>query len=303
MTNEIIIKEENNIKDMIYEIRGKQVMLDSDLAKLYQCKNGTKEINQAVKRNINKFPERFSWVLLDEETLNLRSQIVTTKNRNSINKKRYNSRVFTEQGIAMLATVLKTEIADEVSIKIMDAFVLMRRYITSNYNYDQRISNLEIKYIEHDNKIDKVLKCLEKPETNNHIFFEGQIYDAYSKIIDILSVATKELIIIDNYSDKTLLDIISKINKKTLLITSKDSYIEEIDINKYNEQYTNLQVIINNTFHDRYFIIDKNIFYHCGSSINKAGTKTFSINKIEDGMVKKLLIDEIKEIKEKEMEN
>ncbi len=296
MKNELIVNEENDIKDMIYEIRGKQVILDSDLANLFEYE--TKQLNRQVMRNIKRFPENYCFQLTKEEYKNLRCQNGTSNNHGGRRTLPY---VFTEYGITMLAGILKSDVAISASLKIVNTFIMMRKFISSNLIEQKYINEIVLK---DSKRIDIIEESLSKfKATNNHIFFEGQIYDAYSKIIDILSVATKELIIIDNYADKTLLDIISKINKKTLLITSKDSYIEEIDINKYQEQYSNLQVITNNTFHDRYFIIDKNIVYHCGSSINKAGTKTFSINKIEDGIVKKLLLDKIKDIKKLEIKN
>ncbi len=296
---ELIIKEEDNIKDMIYEVRGKQVMLDSDVAKLYSVE--TKRINEVVKRNLNRFPEDFCFQLTMEEIKNLclRSQIATLNTVGNLRGLHYKylPYAFTEHGVMMLSGLLKSDIAVKVNIQIINAFILIKKYISSDFIEQNYYNKMLIK---HDNDIKLLQESFNKltnlKETTNHIFFEGQIYDAYSKIIDILSISNKELIIIDNYADKTLLDIISKINKKTLLITSKNNYIEKIDINKYHEQYNNLKVITNNTFHDRYFIIDKTIFYHCGTSLNNAGTKTFSINRIEDGIVKKSLIDKVKDI-------
>lgn len=293
--NEIMIKENINIEDMIYEIRGKQVMLDSDLAMLYCCKNGTKEINQAVTRNKEKFPERFSWVLDDNEENIFWSQFVTKK----IEKRggRYkNPRVFTEQGVAMLATILKSDIAVKVSIRIMDAFVAMHKYISNEYIEQKYMQNMLIK---HDNDIKLLQESFEKLEEKqsvNEIYFHGKIYDAYSRIVDILKSAKKEVIIIDGYSDKTTLDIISNSKVKTILITKKKSNLKQIDINKYHKQYHNLKIIYNETFHDRYIIIDNKTFYHLGASINYAGSKTFGVNILADTSVKKALISDIKKI-------
>ena len=270
---------ENNIENLIYEIRGKQVMLDSDLAKLYGCKNGTKEINQAVKNNLDKFPERFSFILDDIESNNLLVKKIDQKTETRGGKYK-NPRVFTEQGVAMLATILKSKIATQVSIKIMDAFVSLRKYVN---NYEYRISNIETKMIDYDNKFDRLFEALDKKEKQSHIFFEGQIYDAYSLLIDILKEAEEEIIIIDNYIDKQILDIISFLDKEVTIITNK---YNNIDINKYKEQYNNLNIKISNKFHDRFIIIDKKILYHSGSSFKDLGKKCFSINKIED---KKLL--------------
>lgn len=265
-------KENNEIFSMIYEINGKQVMLDSDLANLYQCKNGTKEINQAVKNNIEKFPKRFSWVLSEEEQNILRSKILTT------NKRRYNYRVFTEQGVAMLATILKSSIATQVSIAIMDAFVLMRKYISSNLLEQKYISNQVMKNAEDIRLLQESFKHFNNTKPENEIFFKGQIYDAYSLLIDILNIANKNIIIIDNYIDKTFLDICSKIKVNIIIYTSK---IDKNDMNKYNEQYKNVQIRFSNSFHDRFIIIDNKILYHSGASFKDLGKKCFAINRIE----------------------
>ena len=289
------IEEKIDVENLIYEIRGKQVMLDSDLAKLYQCKNGTKEVNQAVKNNIEKFPNRFSFLITNEEYENLRSKILTSNN--NIKKhggRRYNIRVFTEQGVAMLATILKSDVAIKVSIAIMDAFVKMRSYISNN-SIEQRYINNQVMKNTEDIKILQETFDKFKPKINQ-IYFNGQIYDAYSKIVDIISSAEKEIILIDNYIDKSVLDIISKINKNVVLITKDNNLLKDIDINKYNKQYHNLKIIYDNTFHDRYIILDNKEVYHCGASINHAGCKTFSINKIEDQIIIDLLVNNIKKV-------
>ena len=279
---------------MIYEIRGKQVLLDSDLARLYKVE--TKRINEAVRNNPNKFPERFSWVLTDDEYVNLRSKISTSNIIRNYGGRRYNPRVFTEQGVAMLSTILKSSIAVEVSISIMDAFVSMRHYLSNDY-LNQKYYNEMI--IRHDSEI-KILQesfdKLHEKKKISEIYFNGQIYDAYSKIVDIFSECKNELIIIDGYADKTVLDIVSGINTKIIIITKNKSLLKKIDIEKYNEQYNNLKVYYNDNFHDRYFIIDKKIFYHCGTSLNKIGCRTFSINLIGDDSIKNSLLLEIDKI-------
>ena len=283
------LESEEKIENFIYNIRGKEVMLDSDLAKLYKCKNGTKEINQAVKNNPLKFPERFSWKLSDYE-----SQVFLVKNFDqkidTRGGKYKNPRVFTEQGVAMLATILKTPIATEISIKIMDAFVAMRHYIGNN---EYRLSNMETKLIEHDLEIkllEETFNKFEEKKKINEIYFDGQIFDAYSKILDIFKEASKSIIIIDSYADNKLLDIIKQLKVSIILITT-NKYINDEIISRYNKQYSNLKVIYDNTFHDRYFILDKDIIYHCGSSINRIGYKTFSINLISDSLTKKELLE------------
>ena len=271
------LKEKLDIKNLIYEIDGKQVMLDCDLAKLYECKNGTKEINQAVKNNLDKFPQRFSYFINEYDLKNLRSKFLTSSLINNYGGRRYNIRVFTEQGIYMLATILKTKVASQVTVNIMDAFVEMRKLLNSNLIEQKYINNLVLK----DNKRIDVLEELMSnfKEKNHHIFFEGQIYDAYSLMIDIFNKSKNEIIIIDNYIDKNLLDILSKTNKKVILITNR---YNNQDYNKYILQYKNIELKINNRIHDRFIIIDKEIIYHCGASFKDLGNKCFAISKIED---------------------
>ena len=293
--NEVVTKENIKIEDMIYEIRGKQVMLDSDLAILYECANGTKTINQAVKRNINRFPNDFYFQLETEEFLNLKSQIGTSSwnNYGGIRKMPY---VFTEQGVAMLATVLRTDIASEMSVAIMRAFVTMRKYISTNLLEQKYINNM---VLEHDCQI-KLLKGsfqkIEEKKKVNEIYFNGQIYDAYSKIQEIFKSANKRLVIIDAYADNTILDIVKRLKIEVIIITKPNNLLTKQDVEKYNKQYNDLTVIYNNTFHDRYFILDDEIIYHCGASINRIGYKTFSITLIGDEDVKNTLINKIKEI-------
>ena len=296
--NNITIKENIIIENLIYEVRGKQVMLDSDLARLYECNQGTKEINQAVRNNPTKFSERFSWVLTEEEWKFLRSNNLTLEN-NTPGKghyRKYLPRVFTEEGVAMLSTILHTKIAAQISIKIMDAFVAMRKYISSNLIEQKFINNM---VLEHDSEIKLLQESFDKLEEkrkNHEIYFDGQIYDAYSKIKEIFSIANNDLIIIDSYADNTILDIISKLNVKVTIITKANSLLTKQDINKYNKQYHNLKVVYDNSYHDRYFIIDKKEVYHCGASINRIGYKTFSITLVGDEEIKKALIDKVNNI-------
>jgi hypothetical protein len=207
-----------------------------------------------------------------------------------------NPRVFTEQGVAMLATILRTEVATRISINIMDAFVAMRYYIGID---NRRISNIEEKILDHDRNIKLLMDSFRKFDEKkvvNEIYYNGQIYDAYSKILDILKQAHKELILIDAYADKNVLDIIRNLDVNVILIVKKCSLLSKKDIEKYKEQYNNLSVIYNDNYHDRYFIIDKSIIYHCGTSINRIGYKTFSITLIDDEIIKESLINKIKEI-------
>ena len=288
--NDIILNKEEKIENLIYEIRGKQVMLDSDLARLYGCANGTKSINLAVRRHINRFPERFMFQLTQEEYDNLRFQLETTKNGNMARTLPY---AFTEQGVAMLATVLRTSVAEEISISIMDAFVAMRKYISNDLMEQKYIKNM---VLEHDTQI-KLLKAsftkFEEKRKAHEIYFDGQIYDAYSKILNIFNSAKKELIIIDSYADKKILDIVKDLNIKVVIITKKNNLLKETTIKEYNKEYHNLTVKYDNTFHDRYFILDNEIVYHCGASINRIGYKTFSITLIGDQEMINALINKI----------
>jgi len=279
--NDVIIKEKEieKVENLIYEIRGVQVMLDSDLARLYECANGTKTINQAVNRHLDRFPEDFYFQLTKEEYLNLKSQLGTSSSNKygGVRKLPY---VFTEQGVAMLASVLRTKVASSVIIDIMRAFVIMKKYISKTLLEQTYINELVLK---DSKRIDLLEETLSKfNEKSNHLFFEGQIYDAYSKISEIFRKAKKELIIVDGYADITTLDMIKKLSVNVIIITKQNELLTNIDIKKYNNQYHNLTIKYSDAFHDRYFIIDNNEIYHCGASINHAGTRTFCINVLED---------------------
>ena len=290
--NEIIEKDNIKIENMIYEIRGKEVMLDSDLAKLYNCKNGTKEINQAVKNNIEKFQDRFSWKLTDEESENFLVKNFDQKIETRGGKYK-NPRVFTEQGVAMLATIIKSKVATKVSIRIMDAFVAMRHYLIDNKDIYKSLNNINSKLLDHDKKFDYLFSKFERKEK---LFLNGEVYDAYSEIVDIIKEAEKELIIIDAYADKNILDLIRKISCNVTIITKRNTKLTQNELDKYGKQYHNLKVIYNNDFHDRYIIIDKKEIYHIGTSINYAGNKIFSINKLEDSIIINTLINTVDRI-------
>lgn len=294
--NELKLKDEVVIENLIYEVRGKQVMLDSDLARLYKCANGTKTINLAVKRHINRFPERFMFRLTRDEYYKiLRFQSETIELEQGKYSK-YLPYAFTEQGVAMLATILRTEVAEEISIKIMDAFVTLRHYISDNLINQKYINNLVLEDHDKIKALETSFNKLDEKRKINEIYFNGQIYDAYSKIQDIFKTATKRIIIIDAYADNTLLDIVKRLNIDVIIITKSNNLLTKQDIEKYNKQYHNLKVIYDNSFHDRYFIIDNSIIYHCGASINRIGYKTFSINIINDEEVSNSLINKVNKI-------
>ena len=288
--NDLIVKENKKIEDMIYEIRGKQVMLDSDLAKLYECANGTKTINLAVKRHINRFPERFMFQLTKDEYYEiLRFQFETLELEQGKYSK-YLPYVFTEQGVAMLATVLRTPVAEEVSIRIMDAFVAMRKYISTNLIEQKYINDLVLKDSKRIDLLEDAFSSFK--EQNNHIFYEGQIYDAYSLMMKIFDKAESSIIIIDNYIDMNILDILSKTNKQVTLITNK---YKIQDYEKYKEQYNNVTLVVNNSFHDRFIILDKKDLYHSGASFKDLGKKCFAITKVESEEILESLLDKLEQ--------
>lgn len=277
--NEIV---ENKIENMIYEVRGRQVMLDSDLAGLYGCANGTKTINQAVKRHISKFPERYVFKLTDEEYKKLKSQVGTI-NSNNYGGNRKLPNVFTEQGVAMLATILRTKVADIISMKIIDAFVYMRKYMS----YESKNTIL----INHEERILKLEESFERMSSKqNSIIYEGKIYDTYSILIDILNETTREVIIIDNYTNKELLDILRNVDKK-IIIFSKN--IDDVLVKKYSSQYNNIIFICNNTFHDRYIILDRKDVYISDMSLKDVGKKYSYIYKMNEELFKKELLKRI----------
>ena len=287
-----------DIKKLIYTIRGKQVMLDSDVAMLYNYE--TKKINQAVKRNIDRFPERFCFQLTEDELEKMWSQFVTTS-RIEVNKyrsKKYLPYVFTEQGIAMLSGILKNEIAVLVSIKIMDAFVEMRKFININNNLYEKVitleNNMNKKFLENDKKFDMIFNQLQLGENiKQRIFYDGQIYDAYSLIIDIIKKAKDKILIIDNYIDDNVLKMLTKKQKnvEVVIMTSHKSNIINLDIQKFNKEYPILKVAYTNKFHDRFIVIDNTEMYHLGASIKDLGKKCFGINKIEDVKIIKNIIN------------
>ena len=274
---------------MIYEIRGKQVMFNSDVARLYNVE--TKRINEVIKRNINRFPEEFCFQITIEELekLSSRSQFATLNKSN--NYRGYNIKylpyVLTEQGIMMLSGLLKSDIAVKVNVQIIDAFVKMRKYISNNLYQNEKI------LINHENRLlmlEESFDKLNEKEKINHIFYEGQIYDAYSLLIDILSKSKEEVIIIDNYAGKKLLDIIKDIKQNIKIVSSNiDSTLKK----KYESQYSNVTFMNNNTFHDRFVIIDRKELYNSGASFKDLGNKCFALNKIED---KKILNNIIRKI-------
>ena len=284
--------DSKDIKNLIYVIRGQQVMLDSDLAMLYQVE--TKVFNQAVRRNIDRFPDNFRFQLTKEEYDDLRSQIVTS---NGSGGRGYRPYMFTEQGIAMLSGILRSDIAIQVSIRIMNSFVEMRRFIANNALLFEKVSNIELKQLEYqkstDEKFDKVFQYIENhAELEQKIFFDGQIYDAFSLIVSIIQKAQREIVLIDSYVDIDTLNILAKKNTgvDVKIITFSNARLSNTDITNFNAQYPNLIVKRSQVFHDRFIILDSSTVYHIGASIKDAGKKCFGISMIQDqGIVTDLL--------------
>ena len=298
----LVIVHNKEIQSMIYTFRGRQVMLDSDLARLYQVT--TSNLNKAMKRNIARFPERFCFQLTENEYENLRFQNGISSLTNNYGGRRYMPYVFTEQGIAMLSAVLKSDIAVEVSLKIMDSFVEMRKFLISNQELFSRLDKVELRQIDFEKKIDSKNADTDKKleevfdyiattkEVKQKIFFNGQIYDAFSLMVELVEKAEKEIILIDNYVDINTLNILSK--KKdgvnVLIVTSGNGNLTDKDIAKFNSQYPKLTVKISKDFHDRFLIIDRRDVYHIGASIKDAGKKSFGITKLEvEELTKSLL--------------
>lgn len=280
-----------DIKSKIYEIRGIPVMLDSDLGILYGVE--TKRINEAVKNNPLKFPERFCFRLTDKESENFLVENFDQKKETRGGKYK-NPRVFTEQGVLMLGTILKSKEAIQTSIDIMDAFVLMRKTLNSLTNYKQDLLLIENKLLEHDNRIVKIEEMFENfKEKRNYIFFEGQVYDAYSLLLSIFEKSKEEIIIIDNYTNHKVLDLISKLKVKVTIVSKNMS--KEL-IEKYRKQYNNLEIIKDESYHDRFIIIDSKELYHLGSSIKDIGNKCFGINRIDDKEYLEKILGKIKSL-------
>ncbi len=304
-----------DIEDRIFCIRGVNVMIDSDLAEIYEVE--TKRLNEAVKRNIKRFPPHYMFQLTKEEQEKyefLRSQIVTSSfGRNRLrsqiatsNKggRRYYPYAFTEQGVSMLASVLNSATAIDTSIKIIDAFVAMRHFMQNNAkifveidSIKQHIIKHDIHFLENDRKIDHVLTLLEKNEQEDKqkLFFDGQIYDAFSLMVSVVQKAEKDIVLIDNYVSTETLDILSekKIGVDVQIFTSKNTKLTKTAIDKFNSQYPNLALSFTDNFHDRFIIIDHRIAYHIGASIKDAGKKCFAVNLINDQWMVEALLKRI----------
>ena len=297
---DVVKYETEEIKQKIYVVREKQVILDSDIARWYEVE--TKRINEAVKRNLKRFPAEFCFQLTETEIENLRSQSATSSlNKSNYGGRRYLPYAFTEPGVAMLSAVLHSDKAINVNIKIINAFVEMRKILINNAQVFERLTNVEYKLLEHDKKFEEVFNQFQIQENvKQKIFFDGQVYDSFSIIVDLVKKAEKEIILIDNYVDTDTLNILTKKarNVNIKIYTKKETTLTSKDINKFNTQYPKLEIEYTDKFHDRFLILDRKYIYHIGASLKDLGKKCFGITLIKydaimDGILLKLQINKL----------
>jgi hypothetical protein len=271
----------NSIENKIYNIRGMQVILDRDLAQLYQVE--TRIMIQAVKRNQDRFPYSFIFQLSDAEFQHWKSQIVISNaDKMGLRRAPY---AFTEQGVAMLSAVLRSDTAIQVSIQIMQAFVTMRKFLINNASVFQRLDHIELKQLKTDEKLEQIFKALEtgQIQPNQGIFFDGQIFDAYSFVSSLIREAKKSIILIDNYVDDTVLALLSKRNRQVSasVYTLKISLQLDLDLKKHNSQYPEIKIFELKETHDRFLILDEKELYHFGASLKDLGKKWFAFSKMD----------------------
>ncbi len=272
-----------NIQDKIFSLRGEQVILDRDLAELYEVE--TKVLNQAVKRNIERFPSSFRFQLDDFE----KNELVTICDRlETLKHSSVNPFAFTEQGVSMLSAILKSKTAILVSIKIIEAFVAMRKFISQNAGIFQRLNNVEKKQIEYqiqtEQNFDKLFKALDEKslKPKQGIFFEGQIFDAYKFVCDLLKTAHSQIVLLDNYVDESTLLLFSKCEDiKVVIYTKEIDKTLALDLKKYNSQYSPIEIKTYKNSHNRFLIIDQKEVYHFGASLKDLGKKWFAFSKFE----------------------
>ncbi len=287
MSNKLKITQQY-IENRIFILRGEQVMFDRDLAEMYQVE--TKVLNQAVKRNIERFPNSFRFQLTKNEYENLRSQFVTSNN--SHGGRRYMPYAFTEQGVAMLSAVLHSDVAVQVSISIMNAFVQIRKLIGQETLQQIRLNNIENKLIEHDQKFDKLFEALEQNELPERgIFFDGQVFDAYVLASKIVRSAHVSIVLIDNYIDENTFIHLAKKEKnvRAVLLCKNINPSVKLDLKKVNQQYGNFELKPFANSHDRFLIIDGKEVYHLGASLKDLGKKWFAFSKMNPKAVEKLM--------------
>ncbi|MGE4511349.1 MAG: ORF6N domain-containing protein [Sulfurimonadaceae bacterium] len=293
--NEISLINEENIKNKIFTIRGMQVMLDRDLAELYEVE--TKVFNQAVKRNESRFPDDFRFQLTETEYQNLKSQIVTSSKQNSLRSQsvtlksnrgkhtKYLPYAFTEQGVSMLSAVLKSDIAVDISVKIIRSFVNMRKFISNNALIFQRLETLEQKQFTNDEKFNKLFEAIEAKslKPTQGIFYDGEVYDAYLFVSNLIKSAKKSIVLVDNYIDESVLTMLSKRQTDiTAAIYTKNITAQlELDLKKHNAWYPKITLKKFDASHDRFLILDNKELYHIGASLKDLGKKWFAFSKFE----------------------
>ncbi|HXK50900.1 MAG TPA: ORF6N domain-containing protein, partial [Clostridiales bacterium] len=265
-----------------------QVMLDSDLAELYGVE--TKYLNRVMKRNVERFPISFCFQLNETEVESLRCQFVTIKNTGRGHHRKYLPYVFTQEGVAMLSAVLRSETAIKISIMIIEAFIEMRKFIQSNAQVFTRLDRIELKQIETDQKFEKVFDALESKDRipEQGIFFEGQVFDAYKFVSDLFRSAKMEVVIIDNYVDDSVLVHLTKVNKgvKVKILTKSISDQFRLDLKKFKEQYFDIEISAIKSIHERFIIIDGQVVYHFGASLKDLGKKLFGFTKMDKAGLK-----------------
>lgn len=281
MSGREITLKSGDIQNKIYTLRDVQVMLDEDLALLYDVE--TRRLNEQVKRNITRFPKAFMFQLTGNEYKNLMSQFaISSAGHGGRRKLPY---VFTEQGVAMLSAVLKSETAVKVSIEIINAFVSMRRFLVSNARVFERLDTLEFKQLETDEKIEQVLDAIESKsiQPKQGVFFEGQVFDAFQLVSNLVRSAEESIVLIDNYIDDTVLTLFAKRKKNVhlLILTGNVSKQLKLDVKKFNAQYPHVKVRAFNKAHDRFLIIDKATVYHFGASLKDLGRKWFAFSRMD----------------------
>ncbi|MBR5957340.1 MAG: ORF6N domain-containing protein [Salinivirgaceae bacterium] len=280
MTNEIAI-----IQNKILVIRNQQVMIDRDIAELYGVE--TKRLNEQVKRNIERFPDEFCFQLNDNEFKNWKSQFATSNSdKMGLRKKPY---AFTEHGVTMLATVLKSETAVKASIQIVKAFVAMRKFLLTNAQIFQRLDSLEMHRIESDKRIDELFDRMDRYAIDNTqgIFFQGQIFDAYAKFESFIAQAQHSIVLIDNYIDLSVLERFTKKNAgvQVTIYTHPQTPITAQDVQRFNAQYPLLEVKHTTTMHDRFLIIDNQTLYHIGASLKDLGKRCFAFDVFDSSFI------------------
>ena len=292
MENEIAV---TSIENKIYMIRGQQVMIDRDIAVLYGVE--TRRLNEQVKRNAERFPEEFCFQLTREELESVMSQFATSPKSNMFTGQDGGTRklpyAFTEQGVAMLSAVLKSETAVKMSIQIMKAFVAMRKFMLVNAQIFQRLDKIEWHQITTDSKIEELFDKMDKYKIDDTqgIFFQGQIFDAYSKFESFLAKAKKEIVLIDGYVDLSILERLAKKHKNVsvTIYTDPKTKLTTQDVQKFNAQYPTLTVQYTNKMHDRFLIIDNTVLYHIGASLKDLGKKCFAFEILDSSLIPTIL--------------